>query len=66
MIRYLPINLDEIKKQAFDAKSSKGKVLLLQDLLKRMHSIKRLDKLKDENFEFVQNPISGEIKMLVN
>lgn len=66
MIRYESISLDVIKKFAFDAHSSEGRVLVLQDLLKRYRDLKKDDRLKDENFEFLQNPNSGEIKMLVN
>jgi len=66
MIKYESISFDKIKKQAFDPLQSDGKVLLLQDLLKRYKELKQIDNLRDEDFEFVKNANSGEIKMIVN
>lgn len=65
MIKYENIPLKTIKKMAFHVDTNGGKALLLQDILIRMKAIKKEEGLIDNNFVFLQNAKTGEIKMQI-
>lgn len=63
MIRFVNISLHDVQLIAFDRDTHNGKAILLQDLLRRMKQLKNEDKLSDDNFIFLQNTSTGEIRM---
>ncbi len=65
MIKYVNINIERIKSIAFNPETNGGKAILCQDLLIRMKNLKEEEGLSEGNFVFLQNSLTGEIKMKI-
>lgn len=63
MTRYEHVTLEEVKSLAFSSNTNNRKAILLQDLLIRMKDIKKDEDLLDNDFVFLQNSRTREIKM---
>jgi len=63
MIKYKQLHIEEVQTIAFDPKTVESQAILLQDLLKRLKTIKHEEKLDDDRIIFLENTSTGEIRM---